>query len=92
MIRSTVTENKILTPIEAKRKGCWVSLIAPTEEEVLEASNVFDVDPEALRAALDPEERSRIETDEKYKKKIDEFFISKGNHCEKLYNYLIENN
>ena len=33
-----------------------------------------------------------FETDEKYKKKIDEFFIFKGGHCEKLYNYLIENN
>ena len=66
MIRYTITENKALTPIDAKQKGCWVSLIAPTEEEVLEASNVFGVDPEALRAALDPEERSRIETDEKY--------------------------
>ena len=66
MIRYTVTENKTLSPIDAKQKGCWVSLIAPTEEEILEASNVFGVDPEALRAALDPEERSRIETDEKY--------------------------
>ena len=66
MIRYTITENKALTPIDAKQKGCWVSLIAPTEEEILEASNAFGVDPEALRAALDPEERSRIETDENY--------------------------
>ena len=33
-----------------------------------------------------------FETDEKYKEKIDGFFISKSDHCEKLYNYLMENN
>ncbi len=30
-----------------------------------------------------------FETEEKYKQRIDNFFISKGNHCEKLYQFLI---
>lgn len=29
-----------------------------------------------------------FETDEKYRKRIENFFISKKNHCEQLYNYL----
>ncbi len=29
-----------------------------------------------------------FKTDEKYREKIDNFFISKGNHCQKLYEYL----
>ncbi len=34
---------------------------------------------------------ANFETEEKYKERIDNFFITKENHCEKLYNYLMEN-
>ena len=32
-----------------------------------------------------------FQTDAKYKDRIDNFFITKENHCEKLYDYLMEN-
>jgi magnesium transporter len=66
MIRYTITENKSLTSLDAPAKGCWISLISPTEEEILQTAEQCQVDADALRAALDPEERSRIETDETY--------------------------
>ena len=66
MIRYTITENKSLTSLDAPAKGCWISLISPTEEEILQTAEQCHVDADALRAALDPEERSRIETDETY--------------------------
>ena len=66
MIRYTITENKSLTSLDAPAKGCWISLISPTEEEILQTAEQCHVDADALRAALDPEERSRIETDESY--------------------------
>ncbi len=66
MIRYAITENKSLTSLDAPVKGCWVSLISPTEEEILQTAEQCHVDADALRAALDPEERSRIETDENY--------------------------
>jgi magnesium transporter len=66
MIRYTITENKSLTSLDAPAKGCWISLISPTEEEILQTAEQCQVDADALRAALDPEERSRIETDESY--------------------------
>lgn len=66
MIRYTITENKSLTSLDAPVKGCWISLISPTEEEILQTAEQCHVDADALRAALDPEERSRIETDESY--------------------------
>lgn len=66
MIRYTITENKSLTSLDAPVKGCWISLISPTEEEILQTAEQCHVDADALRAALDPEERSRIETDETY--------------------------
>ncbi len=66
MIRYAITENKFLISLDAPVKGCWVSLISPTEEEILQTAEQCLVDADALRAALDPEERSRIETDENY--------------------------
>lgn len=66
MIRYTITENKTLMPIESPKKGCWVSMISPTEEEIRQMADRYTIDPDNLRAALDPEERSRIETDETY--------------------------
>ena len=66
MIRYAITENKFLTYLDAPVKGCWISLISPTEEEILQTAEQCHVDADALRAALDPEERSRVETDESY--------------------------
>lgn len=66
MIRYTITENKTLTSIDTPQKGCWISLVAPTEEEIRHIAEQSGVDAETLGAALDPEERSRIETDENF--------------------------
>lgn len=44
-------------------KGLWVSLVAPTEDELLRVSNEKGLDLDYLRAALDDEERSRIESE-----------------------------
>lgn len=41
--------------------GIWVNLINPTEEEIMKVSNVLNVDADILKAALDEEERARIE-------------------------------
>lgn len=46
--------------------GCWVNLIAPTEAEIEEVAIGLNIDPDAIRAALDTDERSRIETDPDY--------------------------
>ncbi len=41
--------------------GIWVNLVNPTEEEILKVSNSLNVDVDILKAALDEEERARIE-------------------------------
>ena len=66
MIHYAITENKMLTTLDDWQNGCWISLISPTEEEILQISEQRGIDADTLRAALDPEERSRIETDENY--------------------------
>lgn len=44
--------------------GCWISAIAPTEEEVSFLVNTLSIDPDFVRAALDEEEASRVDTDD----------------------------
>ena len=45
------------------KSGCWVNLIAPTEQEINEIACGLDIPIEFLRDPLDEEERSRIEKD-----------------------------
>jgi len=53
-----------MTRLDSVQDGCWVNLIYPTEDELASVSETLNVDPDFLRAALDEEETSRIDTDE----------------------------
>ncbi len=66
MIRIFKTEEGILKERTESEQGCWVAMTNPTPKEILEVSNKFGIDPEHLRAPLDEEERSRIETEDAY--------------------------
>lgn len=44
--------------------GCWISVIGPSEEEISFLVNELGIDPGFVRAALDEEESSRIETED----------------------------
>ncbi len=46
-----------------KEKNTWINLTAPTEEEIEALEIVLDIPQEHLRAALDEEEKSRLEID-----------------------------
>lgn len=46
--------------------GSWIALTNPTATEILEIANTYRIDPDDLRAPLDEEERSRIETEDYY--------------------------
>lgn len=59
-------EGDRLRTMPAPQQGCWVSLVAPTEKELAQASEYYQLEPDVLRAALDTDERSRIDTDEGY--------------------------
>ncbi len=66
MIRYFLSENEKLTVLSVPQKGCWVSVVAPDEQELISVAGNFQVDMDVLRAALDADERSRIDTDEGY--------------------------
>ena len=55
-------ENEIVRTTEME-EGVWVNLAAPTNEEVVEVSERLGVELDYVRAALDEEERARIEND-----------------------------
>ncbi len=57
-------EQNRLCPADGIEPGCWISLIAPTEQELMRVQTALNVEPDFLRAALDAEETSRIEREE----------------------------
>jgi magnesium transporter len=50
--------------MEAMEDGCWINLTYPSEEELQTLTDTLHVEPDFLRAALDEEETSRIDTED----------------------------
>ena len=53
-----------LCEIEKVESGCWISVINPTETEISDLEEDLGIDRDYVRAALDEEEPSRIESDD----------------------------
>ncbi|HCO62121.1 MAG TPA: magnesium transporter [Clostridiales bacterium] len=50
--------------LDAVEDGCWVNLTYPSEDELKTVSAILGVEPSFLRAALDEEETSRIDSED----------------------------
>ena len=59
-------ENSKIEKQESVCKDCWISMTAPTHQEIKEISHICHIEEDVLRAALDEEERARIETEDDY--------------------------
>lgn len=57
-------EGQLITNKSLGEKGSWINLVAPSEQEIQLVSDSTGVLSDLLRAALDEEERPRLETDE----------------------------
>lgn len=66
MTNCYITRNNYLEELTGPEPGCWVNLVAPSDSEINRISNKYNLDIDALKAALDADERSRIETEENY--------------------------
>lgn len=66
MTKYYITKDGKTSTVKEPESGCWISLIHPNENELTAISERYSIDPDALHAALDIDERSRIETDENY--------------------------
>lgn len=60
----TDTAHRSLTKLEKEEPGCWIALFEPSVEEMTSIAERFGLDFDDVRAPLDPEEVSRIESDE----------------------------
>ena len=61
-----LTENGIVKECDSIVKNCWVALTDPTNAEITQIAQQFHIDISDVRASLDEEERSRIETEDNY--------------------------
>mgnify|MGYP003304063213 CR=1 FL=1 len=66
MINKYITDGGNLREIDEYLNGAWISLISPSPEECLEITRTYGIDISDVRAALDQEESSRIDTEEDY--------------------------
>jgi len=62
MLEIFKTVNEELVRMDHFEDGVWVNLTNPTEEEIKRVCEGLNVDVEYIRAALDEEERARIES------------------------------
>jgi magnesium transporter len=58
------TIDGVMTHLDQFEDDCWVHLTYPSEEELEQVVTKLNVDPGLLRAALDEEETSRIDSEE----------------------------
>lgn len=66
MIRYYKTIDSKLEKVSSFEDGCWVNLIEPNQNEILEISELLNVDIESIKSALDEEERSRIDVEDNH--------------------------
>ncbi|MDC9244940.1 CorA family divalent cation transporter, partial [Clostridioides difficile] len=66
MIQIYKTEDGLIQQKDELSPGSWIDLTNPTATEILEIANTCKIDPDDLRAPLDEEERSRIQTEDHY--------------------------
>jgi magnesium transporter len=59
-------EDGKLEEIQELQNGCWIKLVAPTEEEIRYIANHLDIPIDSIKDALDDEERSRIEKEDNH--------------------------
>ncbi|WP_297438496.1 magnesium transporter CorA family protein [uncultured Clostridium sp.] len=64
IFKTDISKNNKLTALNNLENGCWINLIAPSDEELVLISKKTNVSLEFLRASLDNEEISRIDKED----------------------------
>lgn len=63
MISFYKTVNSRIAPIEAAEDNCWINVVSPTDAEIEQLINDYGIEPDFLRASLDEEESSHIDSE-----------------------------
>lgn len=64
MISFYKTENNKMVQLDERCDGCWINVSDPTEPEIDELAKELAIEEDFLRAALDEEESSRIDSED----------------------------
>ena len=64
MIKFFINKDGKLTECESPEVGCWVSVVDPTQQEVMELIQTYGLDSGFVKSSLDEEEASRIERED----------------------------
>ncbi|GKX68748.1 magnesium transporter CorA family protein [Inconstantimicrobium mannanitabidum] len=64
--KTTSETNATLEKLNDIKPGCWINLIAPTDEELILVHKKTNIPMESLMAPLDDEETSRIEIEDNH--------------------------
>jgi magnesium transporter len=64
MLNFYKTVKNHVTEVEELSEGCWISVVSPTQTEIDYLVEKLGLEPSFVRAALDDEETSRIETED----------------------------
>jgi Mg2+ and Co2+ transporters len=63
-IYKTIDQSRTLEALDTIQHGCWINIVAPSEEELQIVSSESEVPIEFLKSALDEEETSRIDIED----------------------------
>lgn len=63
-IYNTNLENNQLEEINKIQKGCWVNLVSPSDEEIINVCSELKISTDYVKDSLDYEEKARIDTEE----------------------------
>ncbi len=66
MLNIFKTEDHVITQLQKFEEGIWIQLIDPTSEELSLVSETYQIEPDDLASALDPEETARIALEDEY--------------------------
>ncbi|MCD7907420.1 MAG: magnesium transporter CorA family protein [Clostridium sp.] len=66
MIRIYKTEDGIMHEKDELQPGSWIAMTNPTASEIIDIADMYQIDPDHIKAPLDEEERSRIEVEDNY--------------------------
>ena len=64
MVEFYKTIDGSIAEVAAFTEGCWINMVRPSSDEIDEIARVTHVEEEFVRAALDPEESSRVDIEE----------------------------
>ena len=70
MLEYYKTYGTVTKKIETPELGCWINVIAPSEEEKNFLTEKIGILPEFIKSSLDPEESSHIDYDEDYNQRL----------------------